>query len=275
MILAARKGDMMPKVQVNGINLFYEVCGKGEPLLLIYGLAGRGNGWKFQVEALSSHFRVITFDNRGVGDTDQPDVPYSIVQMADDAAGLLDSLGVETAYVFGISMGGMIAQELALRHPRRVRKLALGCTHCGIKHCVPSPAWVTDVFRSLPGKQRERVVRECIPINYSPHTQQHNRQLIESLIPLFVDNRQRLHGYIQQINAVYAFDAYDRLSQIAAPTLILTGADDVLIPPANSRIIAECIPNARLIEFPEAGHLFFIEKAENVNRALLDFFSAE
>jgi len=262
----------MPKVAVNGINLFYEVEGKGEPLLLIYGLAGRGNGWKFQVEGLSPHFQTIAFDNRGVGETDQPEAPYSLAQMADDAAGLLDALGVESACVFGISMGGMIAQELVLRHPQRVRKLALGCTHPGIKHCVPSPAWVTEIFKSLPGKPREQVVRECVPFNYSPYTQQHRPELIESLVPLFVDNRQRLHGYVNQINAVWAFDAFDRLPQIAVPTLVTTGTDDVLVPPGNSKRIAERIPNARLIEFSEAGHLFFIEKADEVNRTLLDFF---
>lgn len=264
----------MPKVQANGINLFYEVHGAGEPLLLIYGLAGRGNGWKFQIEALSSHYQVISFDNRGVGDTDQPDEAYSLGQMADDAAGLLYALGVESAFVFGISMGGMIAQEFALRHPARVRKLALGCTHCGIKHCVPSPAWVTEIFKSLPGKSREQVVRDCTPINYSPHTQQHNPQLIESLVPLFVDNRQRLPAYLRQLSAIYAFDTYDRLPQLSAPTLVLTGADDVLVPPGNSGIIAERIPGARLIEFPDAGHLFFIEKADDVNRTLREFFEA-
>lgn len=262
----------MPKVQVSGINLFYEVQGEGQPLLLIYGLAGRGNGWKFQTESLSPHFKTITFDNRGVGETDQPIEIYSLAQMSDDAAGLLDALGIESAYVFGISMGGMIAQEFALRHPQRVRKLALGCTHCGIKHCEPSPAWVTEIFKSLPGKPREQVVRECTPINYSPHTQQHRPELIESMVPLFVDNRQRLHGYVNQINAVWAFDAFDRLPQISMPTLVITGKDDVLVPPANSKTLAERIPNARLIEFPQAGHLFFIEKADEVNQVLLDFF---
>lgn len=264
----------MPKAQINGINLFYEVHGEGEPLLLIYGLAGRGNGWKFQVEALSSNFKIITFDNRGVGESDQPVDVYSLAGMADDAAGLLDALDIESAHVFGISMGGMIAQEFALRYRQRVRKLVLGCTHPGIKHCVPSPAWVTDIFKSLPGKPREQVVRECTAFNYSPHTQQHKPELIESLIPLFVDNRQRLHGYLNQINAVWAFDAFDRLPQIAVPTLVMTGTDDVLIPPGNSKIIAGRIPNARLMEFSDAGHLFFIEKAEEVNQALLDFFQA-
>ncbi len=264
----------MPKIRLNDINLHYECHGNGEPLLLIYGLAGRGNGWKFQIEALSPHYQVISFDNRGVGESDQPDEAYSLGQMADDAAGLLDALGIESAFVFGISMGGMIAQEFALRHPARVRKLVLGCTHCGVKHCVPSPAWVTEIFKSLPGKPREQVVRDCTPINYSPHTQQYNPQLIESLIPLFVDNRQRLPAYLRQLGAVYAFDAFDRLPQLTAPTLVLTGADDVLIPPGNSNIIAERIPGARLIEFPDAGHLFFIERADDVNRALREFFEA-
>lgn len=262
----------MPKVRVGDINLCYEAQGEGEPLLLIYGLAGRGNGFLYQTPELSKHFRTITFDNRGVGETDQPDEPYSMVQMADDAAGLLDTLGIESANVFGISMGGMIAQELTLRHPQKVRKLALGCTHCGVKHCLPSPAWVTEIFKSLPGKPREQVVRECAAFNYSPHTIKHNPQLIESLVPLFVDNRQRLKPYLNQLGAVYGFDAYDRLPQIDAPTLVLTGADDPLIPPGNAKIIAERIPNARLIEFTEAGHLFFIEKADEVNRTLLVFF---
>lgn len=262
----------MPKIQVNNINLFYEIQGEGEPLLLIYGLAGRGNGFLYQTPELSKHFRTITFDNRGVGETDQPEEPYSIAQMADDAAGLLDALGIASSNVFGISMGGMIAQELVLRHPQKVRKLALGCTHCGIKHCVPSPDWVTKIFKSLPGKPREQVVREGVAFNYSPHTIEHNSQLIESLVPLFVDNRQRLKSYLNQLGAVYEFNAYDRLPQISTRTLVLTGADDVLVPPGNSKIIAERIPNARLIEFPEAGHLFFIEKADAVNRALLDFF---
>lgn len=264
----------MAKVQVNGINLFYEVQGVGEPLLLIYGLAGRGNGWKFQLEALSSHFQLITFDNRGVGETDQPEEAFTLGDIADDAAALLDHLGIASAYVFGISMGGMIAQEFALRHSDRVRKLVLGCTHPGIKHCAPSPGWVTEIFKSLPGKPREQVVRECTPINYSPFTQEHRPELIESLVPLFVDNRQRAHGYAGQLKAIWDFNAFDRLPQLAAPTLVMTGTDDVLVVPGNSKIITERIPNARLIEFPEAGHLFFIEKADEVNQALLEFFKA-
>jgi len=265
----------MPKTRVNDINIHYEVHGEGEPLLLIHGLAARGDGFAKQIPALSQRFRAIIFDNRGVGETDQPDDAYSIGQMADDAAGLLDALGVESAHVFGVSMGGMIAQELALRRPRRVNKLALGCTHSGIKHCAPAPQWVTDIFKTLPGKPRRQAVRECVPFNFSRYTQERNRQLIDVESERMVDNRQRLHAYKNQINAVYDFDAYDRLPRITAPTLILTGADDVLIPPANSHNLAARIPDARLIEFEQAGHLFFIEKADEVNHALIRFFAEQ
>ncbi len=262
----------MAKIQVNDIQIDYEVEGEGPPLLLIYGLAGRGNGFRHQIPALSEKFRTITFDNRGVGESGQPEEPYSISGMADDAAGLLDGLGIASACVFGVSMGGMIAQELALRHPDRVRKLALGCTHCGIKNCIPSPKWVTEIFKTLPGKPREQAVRDSVPFNFSPHTQQHRPDLIEAEIERMIPNGQRPHAYENQVRAIYSFDAFDRLGEIRIPTLILTGKDDVLIPPENSRMLAGRIPGARLVEFENAGHLFFIEQAELVNQALLEFF---
>src|SRR5262245_22122262 len=263
----------MPKVKVNEINLYYEVHGDGEPLLLIYGLAGRGKGFCYQIPSLSKHFQTISFDNRGVGETDKPEEPYTVPQMACDAAALLDSLGVESAHVFGISLGGMIAQEFALQFPHRLKKLSLGCTHSGIKNCTPSPQWVTKIFKSLPGKPREQVVREAIPFNFSPYTQQKRPELIEEFLPVMRDNSQPGYAYQLQIDAIYAFDAYDRLPQIKTPTLVMTGADDVLIPPANSHSLSERIPNAQLIELDNAGHLFFVERAADVNAALEAFFS--
>ena len=262
----------MPKIRVNDIEIHYESRGEGRPLLLIYGLAGRGSGFAPQAAALSREFRVITFDNRGVGETDQPETPYSIPMMADDAIGLLDALGIERAGVFGISMGGMIAQEVALRHPQRVERLALGCTHSGIRRCTPSPPWVTEIFKSLPGKPREQVVRECVPFNFSNYTIEHRPDFIEAALPSMVANLQRAHAYALQIQAIYGFDAWDRLPQIAIPTLVLTGQDDVLIPPENSRDIAARIPGARLVEIERAGHLFFLEQADEVNARLREFF---
>ncbi|MBK6797278.1 MAG: alpha/beta fold hydrolase [Acidobacteria bacterium] len=262
----------MPKTKVNDINIYYETQGQGDPVLLIYGLAGRGNGFIKQVPELSAGYQTIIFDNRGVGETDQPDEPFSIAQIADDAAGLLDHLGIDSAHVFGISMGGMIAQEFALRHPNRTRKLVLGCTHCGIKHCIPSPPWVAEIFKALVGKPREQIVRECVPFNYSEYTQKNDRQLIESMNQLMIPNLQQAYSYKLQLKAVYEFDTFERLPSLKMPVLLLTGKEDVLIPPENSRIIADRIPGSRLIEFDQAGHLFFIEKADEVNRTLLDFF---
>src|SRR2546425_3248297 len=118
----------MPKVRVNGIQIFYEEAGRGEPLILIMGFGADHLAWAFQVRALAARYRVVTFDNRGAGQSDAPEPPYTIHTMADDTAGLMDALGLESAHVVGASMGGMIAQELALAHPARVRSVHLACT---------------------------------------------------------------------------------------------------------------------------------------------------
>jgi pimeloyl-ACP methyl ester carboxylesterase len=121
----------MPHLRANGINIYYEEYGTGEPLVLIMGFTVSSVGWHWNLADFAKHFRVIAFDNRGVGQSDKPNVPYSMATFADDTAGVLDGLGLNTAHVFGISMGGMIAQEFALRHPQRVKTLTLGCTNCG------------------------------------------------------------------------------------------------------------------------------------------------
>lgn len=261
----------MPKAQINDINIYYEAHGTGEPLLLIHGLASRGEGWQHQLPTLSQHYTTIIFDNRGVGATDQPDEAYSIARMADDAAGLLTHLGIAQAHVFGVSMGGMIAQELALRHPHRVNRLALGCTHCGIHNCIPAPRWVGDIFRTAKGRPRADVARDFIPANWSQKTRTTRPELIETTCTQQLNNGQQNHAYWRQLMAIYQFDTYDRLPQITQPTLVLTGQEDLLIPPGNSAIIAERIPNARLVEFADASHLFFIESAAAVNQTLNEF----
>jgi pimeloyl-ACP methyl ester carboxylesterase len=128
----------MSHLRSNGINLYYEEHGSGEPLVLIMGFTVSSIGWHWNIPSFAQHFRTIAFDNRGVGQSDKPDYPYSMAMFADDTAGILDHLKIEQAHVFGISMGGMIAQEFALRHPQRVKTLILGCTNCGGPTAVPS-----------------------------------------------------------------------------------------------------------------------------------------
>ena len=150
----------MPKVKVNGIELNYVESGSGDPLLLIMGFGGDHLAWVFQVPAFSGKYRVISFDNRGAGQSSVPDAPYSTRMMADDAVGLLDALGVERAHVLGVSMGGMIAQEVALNHPRRVRSLQLHCTYARPDRYMLE---LMDVWRSLRSKATPEERNGCAP----------------------------------------------------------------------------------------------------------------
>jgi len=264
----------MPKIEANGLNIYYEIHGNGEPVLLIRGLGGRGRSFTHQVAGLSPYFTVITFDNRGVGETDQPQAPYTIADMADDTAALLAALGIDSAYVFGISMGGMIAQELVLRHPKSVRRLALGCTHAGRGKSVAPASWVMEIMQGLGGKSPEQLKQIYARIVFSEKTMATNPALIDEIISHRAQNNQSEASYRLQLEAIYKHDTYDRLHQIQTPTLVLTGKEDLLVPPENSRLLADAIPGARLIEFDDAGHIFFAEKADEVNRALSEFFSS-
>ena len=261
----------MPHVQANGINIYYESQGEGEPLFLIAGLGATHDLWELQVPSFARWYRVVTFDNRGAGDTDKPAEPYSIALFADDTAALMDALGIERAHVYGQSMGGLIAQEFALRHPQKVRGLVLGCTTFGGPRSVlPSPqaAALLAGMPSLPPEQAvERVMELFYSSRYRREHAEEARQRIGSYLPL----RTPPDAYARQLAACLTFDVYDRLPQIAAPTLVINGADDALIPAENSRIIAQRIPGAELMLLPEASHLYFHEMPEETNAAVADF----
>jgi len=252
--------------------MYYEATGEGDPLVLIRGLGSAVGGPSEIVEKLSDHFRVISFDNRCVGLTDQPQHPFTTADMADDTAALMDALGIESAHVLGISLGGMVAQELALRHPSRVRRLALACTHAGVRTCVRSPAWATRVFNEAAEMPRAEGRRHAVPILFARKTIEERPELVEQMLAMQMNNSQQKSSYMLQAGAAFGHDAYDRLADIGHPTLVLTGTEDVLIPGENSRLIAARVPGARLLEFEGAGHVFFIEKADEVSRALIDFF---
>lgn len=262
----------MPTVRTTRLNTYYELHGEGEPLLLIRGLGSTCDGFKAQVEGLSPYFRVISFDNRCVGRTDQPQQPFTIADMADDTAALLDALGIESAHVFGVSLGGMIAQELALRHPQKVRKLVLACTHAGPRTATRAPDWAVRVFNESANLPRAEALRSSVPLLFAKKTVAERPELIEETLAVMANNNQPKSSYLLQLGAVMRHDTIDRLSQITHATLVLTGREDTLVDPGNSRLISERIPGARLVEFEEAGHVFFTEKAAEVNRALIDFF---
>jgi pimeloyl-ACP methyl ester carboxylesterase len=218
---------------------------------------------------------VISFDNRCVGRTDQPQEPFTIADMADDTAALLDALEVEGAHVFGVSLGGMIAQEFALRHPQRVRRLVLACTHAGPRTAARAPDWAIRIFDESRDMPRRDALKHSVPILFSTKTVDEQPALVEEALAVMENNNQPKSSYLLQLGAVMKHDTIDRLSEITHPTLVMTGTEDTLVAPANSRMIAERIPGARLIEFEDTGHVFFTEKPDQVNRVLIDFFGEE
>ncbi len=264
----------MPAVKVNDINIYYETYGDGEPLILVMGLGGSLEWWFLQVPALSGHYRVVAFDNRGSGRSDKPDIPYTMEMMAKDMAGLMDALGIASAHIFGISMGGMIAQHFALLYPQRVVTLILGATTVGGTHSVPPDAESMKVLfdlermQSLPPEER---FRETLPFIFSQDFIHKSQPVIQQLAVRMSQHITPPHGYMRQAQAIMGHDTYDRLPGIKVPVLVIAAEEDRMVPVENSRIIASRIPDAELVVFEKAGHGFNIELADEVNRTVLDF----
>ena len=255
------------------MRLYWEDTGGAGPLvLLIMGLGMNATGWWRTVPVLGdAGLRVIAFDNRGVGRSERVPGPYTVAQMADDAVSVLDDAGVERAHVYGISLGGMIAQEVALRHPERVRALVLGATTAGgAAHVAADDAIVA--FLSLRAQMTaEHAVWASVPINYAPRTRAEGGDRIAQ------DIAQRLRFpiepeyYSAQLAAANAHDA--RVEGIRAPTLVVHGEQDVLIPPVNGERLAAAIPDAELSMWPGAAHLYFTDEPE-VDRHVARWLSA-
>ena len=275
----------MSIARVGAIDLYYDEQGSGDPLLLVMGLAADSAAWMFQLPDFARHYRTIVFDNRGVGRSAKPPGPYTIHEMADDTAGLLDVLGIARAHVVGVSMGGMIAQELALRHPDRVRGLVLACTY-------PEPDAEVERQREFSVAQfggtvaadgEMRIDLTALdPMLFFQHllprvfNQAFIDQELPKLMQLFSGALQygfSMEALLGQVAAVMGHRATERLHQIKARTLVITGDADLLIPPANSRVLAENIPNAKLVTIPGGSHGFNFETPEIFNREVLDFLA--
>jgi pimeloyl-ACP methyl ester carboxylesterase len=266
----------MPELKVGDVNLHYDAYGAGEPLLMIMGLGASSAVWDpGVVQDLAKSFRTITFDNRGTGRSDKPDQPYSIEMFADDAAGVLDGLGIARAHIFGVSMGGMIAQEFALRHPNRTGSLTLGCTTAGGSNSVPPPPESLKVLTApREGVAPEEIIRRGWPLSYTPGYIQAHRAELEAGLSRLLEYPTPPFAFQRQLEGTYTLKTWDRLPAIKAPTLVITGAQDVLIPARNSELIAERIRGAKLHLIPNAGHGFFTEGREEFERVFVPFVKA-
>jgi len=261
----------MPKMRVNEIEMNYELHGEGKPLVLIMGLTGSLEGWRALVPAFAREHRVLIFDNRGAGLTDKPAGPYSMPMMADDTASLMDALGIDDAHVYGISMGGMIAQELALRHPQKVKALVLGCTTPGGPNSHPQSQKTVAALASIGSVSMEEGLETMLRWLFTEEfVAAHRQQLRETTLNAF-DLRTPRQAFLGQMGAIAAHNTYDRLPQIRAPTLVIAGGDDELVPSANSPILAERIPGAELVMYPKARHGYLYEVAGEATAAVLDF----
>lgn len=262
----------MPKVKLNEIHMYYEEEGSGDPLIFICGLGGITRDWRLQIPFFSNKYRIIVFDNRGVGRTDKPDPPYSIEQFARDTICLMDHLKVDKAHVLGLSMGGMIAQEMAIHYPERVDKLILCVTHCGPRHSIMPEPWVIETISQTAGLTLEEALRRSFPVLFTDSFMKGHREKVED----FLQDRltypvQPFFAFQAQLQAVMEFDSYSRLSKIDSQTLILTTKEDVLVPPRNSDILANKIRNSRLVVLDKGGHLVNIERADEFNKTVHEF----
>ena len=263
----------MATVESNGIEIYSEEHGSGEPLLMIMGWGGNAATWQPQLGGLAKRFRVIVFDNRGVGRSSSPNGPYSVPQMAGDVVGLLDTLEVPRAHVFGISLGGMIAQELAIGHPGRVDALILGCTTPGSCHAAGVARLHSDIsaFRDANGEGSLEWFSEFLRRLWTDEAMIESTSELQDFVLSLIRFPPTAHGLRHQADAVLAHDTYDRLDQIRHRTLVMTGDEDTLIDPKNSEILAKRIPNAQLLVFEGLRHAFHLERPELSNKAIIEF----
>jgi pimeloyl-ACP methyl ester carboxylesterase len=263
----------MPKKTVGDIEMAYDDRGEGPPILFVMGFTGSRHHWLGFPDRFADRHRVITFDNRGVGESSAPGGgPYAIGQMARDALGLLDALGVGEASVLGVSMGGMIAQEMALAAPDRVKRLVLGCTSFGGPEAVPFGEDSVQLFQSVGKMPAASLVRELVAINFSPAWLATHEDVVQGLVEHGTTHKMPRTGFWGQMGAIAAHDTAARLSAVRTPTLVVAGDADRLIPVENSHRIGARIAGAEVTILPGVGHMFWVEAADEAERIVRAFF---
>ncbi len=261
----------MPKTRIGNIEMYYEVHGSGEPLVLVHGLSMDSSTWFNQVPLLSQKYQVVVFDNRGVGQTDAPHEESSTDMMADDTVALLKFLNVDNAHILGVSMGGMIAQIMALKYPELVKSLLLNTTAAQLpakaKHIVQN--WLRMLNENVSLETR---IREGFLWVYTDQFFAHDKT-VTAAAHLAINHPHPLstHGFTGQVAALMKHDTRSQISQISVPTLVLSGGDDIFIPIEFSEELAGKIPKAELVVLERGGHNCWLEFPELFNQAVMQF----
>lgn len=267
----------MPKVAAQNGSIYYEVWGDGPPLLLIMGLGGSRLGWGDAfLEPMQRLFTTVLVDNRGTGRSDKPQGLVSIDDMAHDALAVLDDAGLERVHVFGVSMGGAIAQRLVLNAPQRVNRLALGCTFCSGETMVMPEEEVVNYLFSPTGTGGLEAAMRGLRATYTPAFLESQRELLEARMKRLASEPTPPYVHTAQLRALRdTHNACDELGSVVAPTLILTGACDQLVPPQNSDVLAQHIPNATLHTISDAAHTFWVSHPQETVDTLTSFLNKE
>ena len=271
----------MPLAKIKDVSLNYNVVGKGDPLLLIAGLGVDNMCWVYQIPEFQKHFQVIVFDNRGIGKSTGSIGPFHIRTMADDSVQLLRYLDIEKSHILGYSMGGMIAQELAINYPQKVNKLMLCSTFAkqdmmvdiiinGIKDLVGMQIKEFLELRSHE-KTYDRIFNYMAQQIFTEDYIKNNRGIIKEILEKYLSKITYGETLLKQLGAIYRHDTLNRLNMIKAETLVLTGTADKLVSPEYSEIIAENIPNSTLIKVPGAEHGFNFENPDIFNKHIINF----
>lgn len=244
----------------DGVRLYYELHGSNDapPLILLEGMGGDIPGWRRNIPVLATELRVIAYDFRGNGNSDEPTGPATMATFVDDTVALLDELGIDRVHAYGQSFGGMVAQDLALTSPERVRTLVLGCTHVGPAHLVR--ANTAKVPKGEPWRSM-----------YSPGFPDRHPEHVAEDLRIGAAQPKHPEGGRRQWEAMQGFDGFDRLPLLRVPTLVLHGTEDLAISVENAKLLAERIPGAELVLLEGAGHLYHSEQAAAADAAVLDF----
>ncbi len=264
----------MARIRTGEVFLGYETHGPedGDKVVLLSGLGGTKEAWRFQVPALSEKFRVLTIDNRGVGESDNPDHPYTIQMFAYDAANVMAALGWDSAHIVGQSMGGMIAQEFAIAFPHKRKSVAILCSTPGGDRAVPPRREVLDLWLARDKIPPEEFEKKSAALGFSEEFRKSHPEVIEKIVEEELPRRPSEQVYRRHLEASLKHDATTRLRWIGAPTLVVHGTDDWLLPHRNGEVIAELINRARLHLFEGVGHAIGIERQKELDSLLIDWF---
>jgi pimeloyl-ACP methyl ester carboxylesterase len=268
----------LPKIQVNNIHIYYKILGEGNPFILIRGLSSSLDSWPpYSIDQFSKKFKTILFDNRGAGRTDVPDGKYSAKMMADDTIGLIDALNIKKTHLLGYSMGGCIAQEIAINYPNKVSKLILTSTWSGPSHGIVTPNPEENPFPEMLPLMKEGnyegMARLLVSSLFPEDYKEENPHIIEKVVKNYTTHPPSPKGFEGQRAYVETFDTYDRLPEIKIPTLILHGTEDKIVPVENAKMLAERIPSAELFLFENTGHGMIIQENTLWTKKIIEFLN--